>query len=403
MEHVFVGRQPIFDRDLQVYAYELLYRRGDTAAAGPLDGNRATGTVILNSLLEIGLDRLVGDRPAFINMTRDFLLRGEELPFPPERVTLEILEDVEVDAALVAAVRRLVDAGFRIALDDFVLAPGVMPLVELAHIVKIDLLAVERSRLPAQVAFLRRFGVRLVAEKVETQADFEACRQLGFEYFQGYFLCRPNVVDAQRLPENRTATLRLLAELQDPEVDFERLEGLIAQDVGLSYKLLRYVNSAAVGMRRNITAIREAILILGVATIRGLATLMTIVGVAHKPSELMKIAMTRARCCERLGGHLGLDRGMCFTVGLFSVLDALLDAPMSAVLEPLPLHEDVRRALLEGAGAAGALLTAVREYERGLQAPHAPEGLGQAQLAEAYLKALTWAEQSYREIAALGG
>lgn len=399
MDHVFVGRQPIFDRQLEVHAYELLYRSGQSAqAAGALDGDRATATVMLNSLLEIGLDRLVGDRPAYVNMTRGLLLSADTLPFPPGRVTLEVLEDVEADTPIVDAVRRLSQAGFEIALDDFVLTPQVMPLVELADVIKIDVMATDRARLPEQLKFLRRFDVKLLAEKVETQADFTQCRDLGFDYFQGYFFCRPTVVNAQRLPDNRLATVRLLAELQDPEADIDRLETLISQNVGLGYKLLRYVNSAAVGMRRRMTAIREAIVVLGLTTIRSLAALMTISEVDDKPSELIKVAMTRARACQQLAEACGGDKAMYFTIGLLSVLDALLDAPMAAVLEPLPLGEEVKTALLERSGRAGEVLAAVVAFQEDAGLAPAPDCLTPAAIAQAYVSAVEWAEQSYRSM-----
>lgn len=402
MSQVYIGRQPIFDRHLSVYAYELLYRPGETTGSGDqgveFDGESATATVLVNALLEIGLDRLVGDRLAFVNMTRGFLLRSDGLPLPPKRVTLEILEDVEVDDTLVEAVRQLSEQGFEIALDDFVLTPQVMPLVELADLIKIDYMHTDRSRLPAQLAFLRRFNVRLLAEKVETQEEYEQCRQLGFDYFQGYFLCRPNLVNTQRLPDNHLATMRLLAELQSPDTNLQRLEQLVTQNVGLSYKLLRYVNSASLGIRRRVTAIHDAIVLLGLATIRSLTTLMTLSAVENKPSELIRISMVRARTAEQLAPKLGIEPSMLFTVGLFSVLDALMDAPFDQLLDPLPLHDDVKDALLSGSGPAGAVLQGIIEYEQGLDPRQLPLEIPQDTLAEAYVEAIAWADECYRSV-----
>jgi EAL and modified HD-GYP domain-containing signal transduction protein len=194
MPDVFVGRQPIFDRHLDVVAYELLFRSGCTNWADIADGEYATSQVIHNVFMEIGLESLVGSKRAFINLTRDFILHHDTAMFPTDRVVLEILEDIVVDAELIAAVRALSHQGYTIALDDFVFHEHLRPLVEVADIIKVDVLALDRPALWQNVASLAQYDVELLAEKVETRDDLACCWELGFDYFQGYFLCEPDIV-----------------------------------------------------------------------------------------------------------------------------------------------------------------------------------------------------------------
>src|SRR5262244_1494198 len=255
---VFVGRQPIYTPQLDVFAYELLFRRGEMQHADVTDGNQATAHVLVNTFLELGLDTLVGSKRAFVNLTRDFLLQDYSLVFPADRVALEVLEDVAVDTDLLEALRNLSAQGYTIALDDFFYQEHLRPLVELADIIKIDVLASGRTTVAEQVELLRQYDVQLLAEKVETQDDFTYYNTLGFEYFQGYFFCRPDVVKGQRLPTNRLIILELLAKLQNPGTTFRELEALISRDVSLSYKVLRAANAAMFTRARKVESIQQA-------------------------------------------------------------------------------------------------------------------------------------------------
>jgi EAL and modified HD-GYP domain-containing signal transduction protein len=402
MDKIFLGRQPIYDKALRVHAYELLYRPGPGLTAGEIDGDRATSSVIINTLTELGLDTVLGDRKGFINLTLKFLLGDHPIPFPPERVALEILEDIEVNDELVNAVRELKQKGFEVALDDYNGAANYDPLLEVIDLIKVDLMAVDRLALPELVTRLKQHDLKLLAEKVETQDDFDLCVQLGFDLFQGYFLCKPKVLHAQRIPGNRLAIMQLLSKLQNPEAPLDELVALISQNVTLSYKILRYVNSAHFGLSRQIESVRQAVVLLGQNTIRNLAALMTLSEVYDKPDELIRLSMIRARMCEQLAEADGIDTGMAFTVGLFSTLDALLDAPMETIMESLPLAEDVKNALVHRTGPAGQLLETVICYERGHW--EQPECLHfQARtLTEAYFNALNWADTLFAEIASAG-
>jgi EAL and modified HD-GYP domain-containing signal transduction protein len=198
MLNAYIGRQAIYTREKEVHAYELLYRSGVSGAADFVDGSQATSQVVLNSFLEIGLGRLVGTRPAFINCTRDFLTQGHALSLPPECLVLEVLEDIEPDAEMLATLRSLKDAGYTIALDDFVLRESRNPVLELADLIKVELPALTREQISHHIDALQPRGVILLAEKVETREEFEFCKALGFELFQGYFLSKPHIVQERR-------------------------------------------------------------------------------------------------------------------------------------------------------------------------------------------------------------
>lgn len=404
MQDIYIGRQPIFDRDLEVYAYELLFRSGSLNQAAdanaPFDGDRATSQVIVNAFIEIGLDQIVGNRRAFINLTRSFVTAATPLPFPQDRVVLEILEDIEPDAEVLAGLRTLAGQGYQMALDDFVFQEDRRALLEVAHIVKIDLMAVPRETLQAEVARLRRHDVRLIAEKVETREDFEQCRELGFDYFQGYFLSRPNIVQGRQLPPNRLAVLQLLARLQDPQADAGDIERLVAQDVALSYKLLRYINSAFFALPKKIESIRQAVIYLGTRAIRTWVSLLVVAGLDDKPAALVAQAMQRARMCELLAQRARRPQpDAYFTVGLFSLLEALLDAPLESILDTLPFSDGIRDALLRQEGPYGEALACVIAYERGHFLKARFDRLGATEMTDTYLAATHWADQSARAAA----
>lgn len=359
--------------------------------------------MIANTFIELGLDEIVGPHRAFINLTRGFLVNDWPLSFPRDRVVLEILEDIEPDEEVLAAVRRLKQEGFTIALDDFIFHERLRPLVELADLIKIDLMALEDGQLEEHVQALRGYPARLLAEKIETRDEFEQCKALGFDYFQGYFLSRPNVIQGREIPPNGLATVRLLARLQDPEVGAAELETLIGQDVGLSYKLLRYINSAFFALPRTVESIRQAVVYLGNQAIKTWATLLVFCGIEDKPHELMTTAMLRARMCQLLAERTGQRQPETyFTVGLFSALEALLEAPLETVLEALPFSEDVRLALLKREGPYGAALNCVLAYEQADWERVRCHDLPPAEITETYLDAARWADEVTRTLATGG-
>lgn len=394
MDDIYVGRQPIYNRKLEVVGYELLYRSSNRNQAQFLDGDRATGEVILNTFLDLGLENIAGRYPAFINISRSFLVGDKPLPFSHKRVVLEILEDIKPDAAVIDALRRLAQDGYIIALDDFVYRPELEPLLELAHIVKFDVLGIGAEMLAERVQQLKQRKVRLLAEKVETHEEFERCKQLGFDYFQGYFFCKPNIVHGRSRPANRLVLMNLLAQLQHPDIDINKLETLVAQDATLTYRLLRYANSPCVAIRRKVESLRRALVIIGANTIKNWITLILFTRLDDKPRELMVTALVRARMCELLGAaqrYEGLDR--FFTVGLLSAMDALMDQPMEEVLNELPLVEEVKAALRTRDGHLGQVLEQVLLYEWGAW-DRLCQNLDGLIYRQAYLDSVRWAGES---------
>ena len=393
MSNIFIGRQAIYDRKQGVYAYELLFRSAQQRnVADIVDGDKATSNVIVNTFMEIGLEKIVGDKLAFINLTRTFFVDENTISLPRDRVVLELLEDIEADEAVVAGVTRLRQQGYSIALDDFIYHESLQPLVELADIIKIDIMALNHDEIRDHVTRLRKPSLRLLAEKVETRDEYDFCRELGFDYFQGYFFAQPKIIQGRRLPNNRLAILKLLSQLQDPDITPEELENLIVQDVTLSFKILRYVNSAAVALSRKIDSIRQAVVILGMATIRSWTTLLAMSQIDDKPTELVIIAMIRAKMAENMArARKEPDPDVYFTVGLFSALDALMDNSMEEILTQLPLADHITEALLHHRGAHGKTLSCVLAYERGEWENIHSEALGSTAIRDAYLSAVQWA------------
>ena len=389
MSHASVARQPIFNRELEVIGYELLFREPATIHADVSDHENATTRVVLNTLTEIGLEQLVGTTFAWINVTREFLLSGLVTMLPPTRVGLEILEDQRVDETLVEAVVALREQGYRFALDDFRLGTGADELIDHAEVVKLDLIALGRAGLTEHVRALRGHDVELLVEKVESHEEHAFARGLGCERFQGFFYRRPELLSRRRIDAGRTSLMRLLVTLLEPDVSLEQITREVAHDVGLSVRLLRYINSAYVGLSNEISSIGQAVTLLGPVNLRRWATLSAFMGLDRKGAELTRTALVRARFCELSGGGQDADAPQRFTLGLFSVIDALTDTPLRDALRPVPFPEEMRAALVHHTGPMGDLLGAVVALEEGAFA--AAESLSPA-CGDVYLEALAWAD-----------
>ncbi|MEW5756648.1 MAG: HDOD domain-containing protein [Pseudomonadota bacterium] len=399
MKEVFIGRQPIYDHRLNVYAYELLYRDGASQSAKIADQARATSQVVLNSLMEIGLEQLIGEHLAFINFDEKGLLSTLPNQLPKDKVVLEVLEHVPVTPSVLAALKALTTAGYTVALDDFIYHERLQPMVTYASIIKIDIQQLDRAAVSGHVARLKRPGVKLLAEKVETQEDVEYCRKLGFDYYQGYFLSRPHIVRGKGMPSNRLSILRLLSRLQDPEITLDELTALVSQDVTLSYRLLRYINSANFALSRKVESIQNAIMMLGLNHVKQLVSLVAMTQLDGKPPELIRIALVRAKMCETLARSAACaDSSRSFTVGLFSTLPNLLEQPMNEILPHLPLVQDITLALLKQAGEPGKVLKCVLAYEKCDWNQVAYAGLKNSVIRACYLESVLWAEENFKAL-----
>lgn len=378
---------------MHVFAYELLFRSSQINAANvpPGEADRATSELIVNALTEFGLKNIVGDKLAFINLTRNFVVGSLALPESEQQLILEVLEDIEIDNRVLDGIQKLKHQGYRIALDDFIFHESRRPLIAIANIIKIDLLPLSRQQLAEHVKLLKQYPVKLLAEKVETQEDYNHCLELGFDYFQGYFFCKPSIIGGTRTPSNRLALLNLLSKLCLQETGMEDIERLIAQDVSLSLRLLRYINSSQYSLNKKVDSIHDAIFLLGQRTIRNLASLMLVTSIDNKPFELFVTALIRAHMCELLGERFEAEqKSTYFMIGLFSVIDAMFDKPMAEIIEQLPLNQEVCAALVDYQGIKGQVLQHVIAYEQGdWQEPNSL-GVNTGQMRTIYLQVLDW-------------
>ena len=387
-----VARQPVVDTERNVYGYELLYRSEIDETSRFEDGRHATATVLQNLFLEFGIERVVGRHRALVNLPREFLTGQLKLPPRPDLIVAEILEDVEIDDEVVVGVERLRSAGFTIALDDVVYEPRLEPLLKLAQIVKVDLPRVPASDLSRHVQEFRRWPVQLLAEKVETREQFDECRELGFEFFQGYFLSKPAILRRERLPAKKHVVVQLLAKLCMRNQSLQELSRTVKQDPALCTKLLRYINSARFGIG-NLTSIDHAIALLGTRGLHSLLTMLHLAGLSDQPQELVTTALLRGLMCHAIAKSIGSEHDdRYFLLGILSCLDALMNEPLSEVLDQMPLSEELRAALLAREGELGGLLNSVIAYERGDWRAVAFRNVAIEEFRDAYLAALAEAE-----------
>jgi EAL and modified HD-GYP domain-containing signal transduction protein len=367
-EERFIARQPIFDTTLGIVAYELLFRSDLDNYCKAVSLAQASSSVISDSVLLFDLARLTDGKGAFINIAREGLLNDHARILPCELATIELLETIEPDDDVIDACRQLKKAGYRIALDDFTDSPAMRPLIALADVIKVDLLATPKARLAPLVRRLRRPGLEFLAEKVETREEFDHATRVGFTLFQGYFFAKPVILSGKSVPGFKAAYLDLLKEINKHPFDINRVEDILKRDVSLSYKFLRYVNSAALGLRGRVTSIRETLLLLGQRNVRALASVWALAGLGKdQPEALLLVSVTRARFCEGLATAIGQPRWQseAFLLGMLSLIDAIMGQPMATVLDDLPISDDVRLALVEQTGPLHPMMACVLAYEQG--------------------------------------
>lgn len=366
--YVHIARQPVFDVHKKLFAYELLFRQTLGLSLGELSGDRATTSLLSTAFLTEGIEKIAGNKPCFINFTENLLLKEIAHSFPKNKIIVEILEDVTPTPEVIEACRHLSQMGYILALDDFVYAKELLPLVELTNIIKIDYRLSTPQEIERLQYRLSRFSIKYLAEKIESYEEFEHARKLGFHYFQGYFFAKPESLRITEIASNKTSLLRLLMEVNKRETSVERLEQIIEADVAISYKLLRYINSAFFYLLNQVDSIRQAIVYLGEREIRRFVTLVIVSELAaDKPTELVRLSVIRARWCELLAEHSqrAQDVSEVFLLGLFSLIDAILDTPMEQMMEKLPLSDEVKEALTVRQGPLAPFLQAVMFYEQG--------------------------------------
>ena len=365
MHEKFIARQPIFDKRLKVHAYELLFRSGPQnffQAHG-----RASPGVIADSLTLFDLQTLTGAARAFVNVDEMALRLGAPRLMPADHIVLEILESVKPSSEIINLCRELRQDGYLLALDDFLGDPELRPLVELANYLKVDFTLLDaegRKRVAEQFS---GNGIALLAEKVETQRDFDEARNLGYSYFQGYFFCKPSMLETRDIPGNKLVQLQLISAVGAPDLNYDAIENLLKQEPSLLYRLLRYLNSPALGLRSEVHSIRHAITLLGENEFRRWVSIFAVVAMSSgKPLELIHTALTRAYFCEEFSATAGFrdKSSSLFLLGLLSVSDALLDKPMREVLNALPIGSEIKSALCGGENRYRDLFEILLAFER---------------------------------------
>jgi len=363
--NAFIARQPIFDRELAVVGYELLFRSGFEECFSCPDLDRASSKVIAGSLFLPRLDMISRGRKAFINVTREALLRDWITLLPPATTAVEIIENIVPDREVLDACARLRGAGYRLALDDYAEGSRWEPWLDRIDILKVDTLG---TRAPFRSALAKRFALRgpaLLAEKIESQKVYREMRGLGYGMFQGFFFARPTIVPGRDIPASQLHRVELLREIHKSGLDFYAIADIIEREVGLSYKLLRYLNAAFFAWRGPVASIPHALMLLGEREIRTWATIVVMASMpTDKPDELVNQALVRGRLCELLAEPAGFrDRAPdLFLLGAFSLIDALLDYPLDAVLDQIPIAPDVKAALLGDAGPLRDVLELATAY-----------------------------------------
>lgn len=361
--HALLARQPIYNRSLEVAAYELLFRGDIHASDAQFNcGDKATSQVLLNAFGEGGLESICGKHPAFINFTKNLIINRPS--FDPANYVIEILENIEVDDELLAAIQAAKNEGSKLALDDFILDKNSAPLLSLVDIVKVDVLALSKNQIERFAKVFKPRHLTLLAEKVETHEMYEFCKELGFELFQGYFLSRPQIVEGRAMPDNKLIVLKFLKELQNPEISVKAMTDTLAQDPQMGYKLLRLVNSAAFARVARCTSLQQAIAALGLNHIRRWATLIALGDLEDKPIALRQSSLERAILCEKLGSQIGQHpEHEYYTVGLFSMLDAFLDRPILEIIKSLNLPEEIESAILSNSSSLGLSLHTAKCFQ----------------------------------------
>ena len=398
---VNVARQPIFNRKKQLVGYELLFRdnpfQSDTNLL-PVDGDSKTSTLLANTFFSIGIERLLGEKLGFINFTRNLLLDKFPLLLPKETIVVEILEDIEPDSSLVDACRDLAEKGYTLALDDFVYNPEIAPLIELAKIIKFDFLLSSNEEITHCLQYLPENNKpTLLAEKIETYEEFNTAQSMGFALFQGYFFCRPEVIKGTAIPEASFKLLEVIAEVNRDDFDIDKLDSLIAPDISITYKLLRYINSAYYSLNNPISSVQQALAYLGQKEIRRFISMIALSNLAEeKPSELARSACFRGKFCESLASISpeNVSEQEAFTLGLLSLIDAFIEQPMEVILEALPLEDRIKSALTNDNCELGSLLKLVEYYEKGqwseVTTLSEQIGIEEKKLPELYLHACLW-------------
>ncbi len=396
---IYVARQPIFDIKKCIFGYELLFRSDMSNYFPEIEKDLATSKLLSNSFFDIGIEKITGSNLAFINFTQELLIKQLPLVFSQDKLVVEILEDVQPVKDVIEACQEIALNGYIIVLDDFFYKPALEPLIEVADIIKIDVQATPLAEVGEVVKKLTAKGVDLLAEKVETHDEFKKALDMGFRYFQGFFFSKPEVLKSKEISASQMHLMEIMAEVNKADFEFGRLEKMIVRDASISYKLMRLINSAFYKRAKEISSIRQAIIMIGETGVRRFLSLIAMAGLASgKPDELIKVSLIRAKFCELLGNHLGsrIDSSELFTLGLFSLIDAIMDDSMENLMAQVPLSSGIKESLITKDGDFGNFIVLIESYEKGdwgqIQEIIANMEIDEDNLPRHYLESLSWAD-----------
>lgn len=366
---IFLARQPIFDKDENIHGYELLYRSGCSNVFDGMPGDRATSTVFINAFQNIGIENITTGKPAFVNFTEKLILDELATLVPNHLLVVEILGGMKLDREIIKKCRNLKEMGYRIALDDYQGMQGDEPLLGLVDIVKVDFLLVGREGIRDVLTRLEGLPVKRLAEKVETREEFEYLRGLGFDYFQGYFFSKPEILTARRILPLKASHLQLIKLIsRKGDLDFEKIEEVVARDLSLTYNLLKLVNSVVFGFRSKIKRIGQALVILGEKELKKWIYMMVLYELGQdRPDELSRLSLIRARFMELIAietKYRNMSEDL-FLAGFFSLLDVILKRPLEEILTEIKVSDLVRETLLNGGGELNDLYKMAICYEKG--------------------------------------
>ncbi|NAZ98480.1 EAL and HDOD domain-containing protein [Vibrio toranzoniae] len=367
MTATYVARQPILNRNKNTLGYELLFRDGErNAYPAHIESNRATYRLIVENFLSVGLNPSIPSSRCFINFPYQSLIRRLPLSLPKDKVVVEILETCQPTDELLEAVKELYQAGYMIALDDFTSTPEWERFLRYTHIVKLDIMQMGLDEACDLVKAHQGKKFSFLAERVETEQEFQQAKEAGFKFFQGYFFSKPEIIKTKYISPEQVIAMELFQEVCKPDVDFQRVESIVAKDIALSYKLLRFVNTMSPRLEVTISSFRQALVYLGQDKLKMFVSLAVASYVSDKkPKELYGLSLQRAQFCQRMSRYQAFEghQEQAFMIGLFSLLDALLDLSLENLVEQLPLCKSIKVALLRREGPYGTLLALEESFE----------------------------------------
>lgn len=396
---ILLARQGIYDKSGDVFAYELLYRNNSHESnvdnSDENAGIKATSSVIAQLFTNLDIDSVISNKLAFINFTYTDIINEVPKLLPNDRVVIEILETVKVDQQLISAIKALKSDGYKIALDDFIFADTLSPLIEIADIIKLDVLNQDKNSIAEQLKLINRFKGKLLAEKIDNKDQFNTCVELGFDYFQGFFLDKPAGMKGQIITENTSLILRVMNELNKDDTSVEELERTILQIPKLSYRILRVANSAYYYNGKEINSLTDAIFRIGISKVKNWANVILLASNPDTSLDLTERTLIRAYMCESIAKSLKYHNAdEAYTVGMFSTLDGMLNEPLPSLLSKIQLSNSLNQALLHHEGNLGKILLCVINYERGDFSMIHTISINHASLTSVYLQGISYASST---------